>query len=58
MESLIGNDVERLEIRRLLERVFFKRPISPFGTADVLVHKLPLHNGTHGGIRATADMRQ
>jgi hypothetical protein len=56
-KSPMEQEVERCEMRKLLERGIVEPSKSPFGTANVFVPKKPLPDGTPGGLRVTADMR-
>jgi hypothetical protein len=56
-KSPMEQDIERREMRKLLARGIVKPSKSPFGTANIVVPKNPLQDGTPGGLRVTADMR-
>jgi hypothetical protein len=56
-KSPMEQDIERREMRKLLARGIVEPSQSPFGTANVFVPKMPLQDGTPGGLRVTADMQ-
>ena len=56
-KSPMEQEVEKREMRELLERGIVEYSRSPYGTSNVFVPKTPPQDGTPGGLLVTPDMR-
>jgi hypothetical protein len=56
-KSPLEKKVEEVEMKKLLKRGIVEPSVSPCGTSNVMVPKKALSDGTHGGLRVTANMR-